>query len=763
MAQNGAQEGPKPGPLKPGWTEHVSPDGIPYFYHAETNESSWVRPEAHPAAESAPAEDVTEAVKAEEERDLEENAVDVNLDAGADGDVDVEVGKKTEASEAEKEAKRQRLKRKLECTDMLLEPSVFSVLKEWMGQGEEDDAGEAIKLLSQGYRGYSDMVNLVLEWYKELDGSMNGNGKEGNGKGNDLGSQVMFAHVKKLIRQRFSNHAEAVGRLLDENEEPPMWLLKMLENESWRNLLIVLAGDSKNKRIPVLDFGVNAITSAGFHSEIAKVTNPSAYFAVFLRTFEDLLLKIINSTMAAGCDDVSLYDSEKSFYKLCSHAQYTHFFAIEVLRALEGGDTLDIDAKGSGDSAENSNLLPPEVRCKCRRLRQGLADSTRGDVERSAATEMLSPLNRRETGSLSSKGSSFPELASLLKGAMDRRGFSSDVLSRFYDIYNPDSNLYNGSDENVQLKMPPVWPLRLPFVVALLTKQLFQPFKSKASGAQEIAGSYLLACATTRPQRQGAEDMAVAKETKDEVLGVQEAIMECLKVCNNEDSLSIKELHRESQSMQLLVGHVKKHPPVSAGVLLWIRACYCAPKFQRSPSFTTGVLTFMYLIRSIIRSHPLQREQVFFVLRQIFPLKPKSVFSTKMLEVKQYLIDEMIVLMQVGFVLPVIEFMKENASAGDIDHSLLRHFVVRLLKSAGPPFSAEFTLAVKELLETQSCIRALRTGITPDINKTILEFRNSQTKEELNSAIQAAREESQREAKRNTPAIRETIRLVPFK
>ena len=759
MAQDGSPNAADPKPLKPGWTEHVSPDGIPYYYHAETNESSWVRPEVDADAEilkaaaatstadapleSGSPEDVTAEVKADRERELEASAVAVEED---------EEGASAEESKEQRDARRQGLKRKLEAPDMILEPSVFSTLAQWMELGEEGE--EAAKMLAKGYRGYSDMVNLVLGWFDDLGAG-----------GRDLGSEAMFAHVKKLIRQRFSKHPEAVGDVLDGSEEPPGWLLKMLEHESWRNLLIVLAGDSKNNHIPLLDFSVNAITAAGFHSEIAKVTNPSAYFAVFLRTFEDLLIKIITST-ASGSNDASLYDSEKSFYKLCSHAQYTHFFAIEILRALEGGDTLDIEETPS--RAGSTELLSPEVRCKCRRLRQGLADSTRGDVERNSATELLSPLNRREIGALSSKGSSFPELASLLKGAMDRRGFSSDVLSRFYDLYNPDSNLYKRSEDTVpvDVKMPPVWPLRLPFVVALLTKQLFQPFKSTASGAQELAGSYLLACATTRPQRRDAEDMAVAKETHAEVLAVQEAILASLKVCNNEDTLSIKELHRQSQSMQLLLGHVKKHPSVSAGVLLWIRACYCAPKFQRSSSFTTGVITFMYLIRWIIRSHPLQREQVFFVLRQIFPLKPKSVFSTKILEVKQYLIDEMIVLMQVGYVLPVIEYMKEHATAGDIDHSLLRHFVLRLLKSAAPPFSTEFSVAVKQLLDTQSCQRALRTGVSADENRLIQAFRSTETNEDLNAAVRRRDEErgaAQPGAREKGPMMRETIKLVPFK
>ena len=34
------------GDLLPGWTEHISPNGLTYYYNASTNQSQWDRPVA---------------------------------------------------------------------------------------------------------------------------------------------------------------------------------------------------------------------------------------------------------------------------------------------------------------------------------------------------------------------------------------------------------------------------------------------------------------------------------------------------------------------------------------------------------------------------------------------------------------------------------------------------------------------------------------------------------------------------------------------
>jgi negative elongation factor C/D len=56
----------------------------------------------------------------------------------------------------------------------------------------------------------------------------------------------------------------------------------------------------------------------------------------------------------------------------------------------------------------------------------------------------------------------------------------------------------------------------------------------------------------------------------------------------------------------------------------------------------------------------------------------------------------MVHLMSVGFVLPVLDFMKGNCQM--IDQALLRHFIGLLLSAIEAPYSSAFATAMVELL-----------------------------------------------------------------
>jgi len=310
-------------------------------------------------------------------------------------------------------------------------------------------------------------------------------------------------------------------------------------------------------------------------------------------------------------------------------------------------------------------------------------------------------------------------------------------------------------------------------------------------------GTYLLACATTRPSvarpgeasvneqsnRQNT-DLSIALAVNNEVRDVQKALLLSLKICNSDETITIAGLHRESEGMKSLMKLIRRHPPISAGVLLWVRDVYQDSRFQRSSAFTTGVKTLLYLVSLCSRSHPLQKAQAFFILTQIFPMKPETVSPTKVLELKKNMINEMIIQMQLGYVLPVIDFMKQNSIAAAMDHSLLRHFVTQVLQSVLPPFSQDFINGINGLLQTPSCTRALRAGQSPVIQRLIQNFRvacvDQQKKkklekvpksdaESLAQGVRSSTDVSSQENSRNggdpnaTGSNRkETIRLVPF-
>jgi hypothetical protein len=54
----------------------------------------------------------------------------------------------------------------LSSTDYLLEPEIFKTLPKYVRLGGFPE--EAIRLLSQNYRGYPQMCNLVVSWYRDI-------------------------------------------------------------------------------------------------------------------------------------------------------------------------------------------------------------------------------------------------------------------------------------------------------------------------------------------------------------------------------------------------------------------------------------------------------------------------------------------------------------------------------------------------------------------------------------------------------------------
>ena len=72
----------------------------------------------------------------------------------------------------QKDQKRKDLKKKLMLPDAILESDVFETLSKWLHveKGVRTAAiGSAVEMLSQSYKGYPDMIHLLIRWISLLD------------------------------------------------------------------------------------------------------------------------------------------------------------------------------------------------------------------------------------------------------------------------------------------------------------------------------------------------------------------------------------------------------------------------------------------------------------------------------------------------------------------------------------------------------------------------------------------------------------------
>jgi len=561
------------------------------------------------------------------------------------------------------------------------------------------------------------------------------------------GDTSAVAHFKGLAMKEFQP-SKVLSVIENGEDTPPKWLVEMLDSEEWRHLLISLA--DKHKSVPLLEFCVKAICKAGRHAEVSAVMNTAAYFAVFRRTFTDTLKAILDfSPVDAGNGEntvAHLNKLEEKFRELAGLSQYTYMFATEALEALE---TNRLD--GTASCKDLRLDLSPGARCKIRRLRQVLETMTRrpNETNRNVAMSLSNPVNRRSSGGLSASSASngFPELASLIRTFVAERTLQPETFGRMRQLFDPECNPMAAS--------MPVWPLRRVDFLLLLTEQLFAPFKETGPVALRDA-TYILAVATAR-----VAEGPSAKEA--EILA---ALEEALTLCKDKETLTSQGIAKTGTRIQRLAELVKAFPPVSVGVLRFARSLITSKPFQRESCYSIGVHGLLHLIRVAMVAHPLQRVMAFFVIMHSLPVKPPHIMPTKLLDLKQAMMDELVMLMQLGFCLEVLDFMRNQAERTDadaLDPVLLRYFAINMARSVEPPFSPEFARAALQYVSATSVSRSIRSShhsreLMPTINDL---------KAKCNAALTAKPEPVVPKASvEPTPGVkprREVFSLVPFR
>ncbi|GBG33355.1 Negative elongation factor D [Hondaea fermentalgiana] len=758
-------------PLAPGWTE-LDAGGMPFYFHKASGAKRWTRPTVSAAeVASASMRELREAAVSSNAGPRSEVDGDGDTEMGedqpaqTDTDGPLSVGKKRKApSNKNKDdddddddvnvaiedmpQARKDLQSRLSSKDAILDPRVKGWMAQWLrrkGEGESAkrshkrarrDVDLLIEMLSSGFDGYAEYTGLAVRWLQVLEqtpslrGTPQHKPPSGEGAGAAAGSETQkngsglsakegntdrdpppaaVDYLSKLVEQHFDKEKLAT---MMEDEEPPAWLKGMLRCSQWRATLIRLA--DKHKTVPLLDFAVRAMCKEGHHAEVAQVMSPASYFAVFRRTFTDLLREILDcGDDGRGNSPAELSKLEERFRELAGHSQYTYFFAMEALEALEGSDDLPEGLEGSpaaaataaaGELRVNSTLL----RSKMRRLRQGLMNVPRkqdsAERGRQSAVQLCMPLNRRNEFGLSASPAQggFPSLATLLRTCLADRMFKPEAFAQLRAIFDPE--------RNPEASLVPLWPLRRLEVILLLVTQLFDPFREMDAACIED-GAYVTAVAAARVPGKGLEREVFV------------ALVDAIKICKDSKTMSMEALQVDSPSVKTLSSLVAEYPIVSSGVIRFARNCMLSQAFQKERYFYTGMSVMLHLIRCAARAHPLQRIMAFFALCHALPMNPLNIYQAKLLDIKKLIVDEFIFLIEMGFVFQVLEFVRNQALQGHMDAHLVRHFVVRLAKTVGSNLSPEFAKAVLQLVTLDACGRAVRMAYNRDDIRLVSDLR----------------------------------------
>ncbi|KAF2071809.1 hypothetical protein CYY_006870 [Polysphondylium violaceum] len=196
----------------------------------------------------------------------------------------------------------------LQIPDSIMSINVPSLMKEYIDVGGQPR--DVIKFLSESYKGYAQMCNLICHWLR-LSGLPD--------------QEVMdsFAnHLKDIIMKKFDPKvADTIF-----SSSPPLWLDEMIADAQWRSLIYQLSEEHKN--CLMLNFAIQRISDAGYQNEIASLSTASTYFSVFNKVLLDSLSHLIT------LDEITITNSIDEFKKVCCQNQHTYLYAQACIQQL---------------------------------------------------------------------------------------------------------------------------------------------------------------------------------------------------------------------------------------------------------------------------------------------------------------------------------------------------------------------------------------------------------------------------------------------
>eukprot|EP00727_Mastigamoeba_balamuthi_P000307 m51a1_g10273 hypothetical protein (594) ;mRNA; r:56116-58921 len=196
-------------------------------------------------------------------------------------------------------------------SDAVMEPRVFSQMREALAGTGPAGAAAVIAALSSSYKGYAQMANAVSAWLSECAG------------GPQATAGAVQDALHKLVLARF-DPARADAAL--NTTSAPAWLDGMMKSPRWRKLLYELS--EKHPTCFLLNFAIKAPDS-GHSAELASLSSACSNFGVFNQILTEILSILLTSE-----SDEKLHEFLPLFQKLCTRTEYAYLYTQVLLRAL---------------------------------------------------------------------------------------------------------------------------------------------------------------------------------------------------------------------------------------------------------------------------------------------------------------------------------------------------------------------------------------------------------------------------------------------
>ncbi|XP_014665962.1 PREDICTED: negative elongation factor D-like [Priapulus caudatus] len=462
---------------------------------------------------------------------------------------------------------------------------------------------------------------------------------------------VNISEVQKIVEDHMKKmiirnfDQKKADSIFTEEGQTPTWLTEMIEYPEWRSLFYQLAEVYPD--CLMLNFTVKLISDAGFQDEIKSVSTVCQQIEVFSR----VLKTSVCSFLEKGEEHMKEHLPE--FTNMVCHGEHTYLYTQALLSILAQ------ESKGGS----HLKRLCQEIN-KC-------------------ATEKghdVTPVTLALSGS-----ASYPRACGALSAMLSKNALNpADVTVLF--------KMYSSNDP------PPVDLIRTPQLIELLTEALFCP-NSRVNPDHKSKYIYLLAYSASVHE---THKKGVRKSiNRDELKQTSQAIEKVSGIIFENKSCS--DLICEVATLYQCI----RFPVVGMGVIRWVEHAVNDPSyFQHNIDHTP---LHIALLDEVSTCHPMLHPRILELLISLFESEFKELDVLVQLELKKVILDRTVHLLSRGFVIPVINYLKQCWEVKDTDVSLIRHFVSEVLDVIAPPFTLEFVQLFLPLIENENITGSIRT------------------------------------------------------
>jgi len=638
---------------------------------------------------------------------------------------------------------------KLQQTDAIMENDCLS----WIGAYKDKMDGKGapfslpviqaiVSFLSDNFRGYTQHVRHLGTWIKQLQPEEEFDVEE-----------FILNRLEAQIERYFD--AESADKVLERYPDCPDYLRVMMAKKRWRNVLLKLFNRHENSAL--LGFCVRQLSAKGFHHDIAEVLSRPDDFSVFRGCVVALISEVITTPTyctgltlppsvpigtSSAVSRPSLQRAKSSVVEttpassgvllnlrnLTCASAHGFLFVQELLRRLENRtselsrippkskaaisennkpDKKKDEKKPEEDIEQHNGLTetPSYKMCgrKFRRIRQEIgAGATQllktvdnrlyrnrlEFLQKMGAWHRKEVLDRHRAiiiaiGKIISEqkviGSALEELCEFYKlKEKPRQPNDSNAPIKFIDQQNPSG------DSGGQ---PPVKYLRHPEILEILTDSLFsyeEQRRSSMGPSSDLRSTALLLVYATHTDTQSI-DMEQVQQIADQLQQAASLLVDVVK------------RHKLYSVIEDELFSIMEIPVCSMGILRYVTYQLHQNAFQRSTRYPALCPFFVSICKRALHEHGIQRSAVFEVLRLILTTKVETEIK-KAMDIQRGVLNCMVHLISKGYVLPIFEFLQEPSVVGQIDHTLLRHFIGTVVSIALPPYSTAFQMAFSSFL-----------------------------------------------------------------